>query len=132
MAIRADTYRQYINALVLSTPITPSSHFLSALPYGTPAAIYHGPTSFIPLTHDPYSFAKSIGIFRQIEAHSFAHVNASEIVGRITKSRAAFEERQRVKGVKGIGEAEVKRREEMEREAERVRQRRDVEKQFGL
>jgi len=66
--------------------------------------------------------AKKLGLYREIGAHSYAHINATEIVGRILKSRDMYEERQRVKGVKGIGEEAVRRREEMEREqADRVR-----------
>lgn len=57
-----------------------------------------------------------MGIYREIGQHAFANVNAGQIVERIMKSRAMYEERQRLKGVKGIGEAE-KRREEMEAEA---------------
>lgn len=49
-----------------------------------------------------------------------------------------YEERQRVKGVKGIGEEAVRRREEMEREKEdkerkkRERQYKEVEGEFGV
>lgn len=59
-----------------------------------------------------------MGILREVPSHSFSHVNATEIVDRILKSRAMYEERQRVKGVKGIGEEAVRRREEMQREQE--------------
>lgn len=79
--------------------------------------MYHGPT--IPTlagTHDPYSDAKHLGIYKDIAQHPFAHVNATEIVDRILKSRALYEERQRVKGVKGVGEDAVRRREQLERE----------------
>lgn len=109
---------KYISALVFSSPFTPSKTFLDSLPYKLDA-VYHGPTmSFLPGTHDPYTDAKSMGLLREISAHNFSHVNATEIVDRILKSRAMYEERQRVKGVKGIGEEAVRRREEMEREQE--------------
>jgi len=88
---------------------------LTTLPYPT-HAVYHGPTVSSPPDEDPYTDAKALGLFREIQAHSYAHVNAAEIVGRILKSREQYEERQRVKGVKGIGEEAVRRREEMERE----------------
>ncbi|KAL1302258.1 hypothetical protein AAFC00_002679 [Neodothiora populina] len=109
---------KYTSALVFSAPFTPSEHFLSTLPYKIDA-VYHGPTiSFVPGTHDPYTDAKSMGLLREVSEHPFSHVNATEIVDRILKSRALYEERQRVKGVKGIGEEAVRRREQMEREQE--------------
>jgi len=86
------------------------------LPWGTPDAVYHGPTSFMPLTYDPYAAAKKKGIYRGIGNHEFAGVNAGQIVQRILKSRDMYEERQRVKGVKGIGEDAQRRREKMEEE----------------
>ncbi|KAK7511144.1 phosphoethanolamine [Phyllosticta citriasiana] len=107
---------KYISAVVFSAPFTPSSSFLKSLPYGLPSVIYHGSTSFMPSVEDPYVDARTLGIFQEIPLHDFAHVNAGEIVARIMRSRAQYEERQRVKGVKGIGEEAVRRREEMERE----------------
>lgn len=59
-----------------------------------------------------------MGLLREVSEHHFSHVNATEIVDRILKSRAMYEERQRVKGVKGIGEEAVRRREALEREQE--------------
>ncbi|KAK8228279.1 phosphoethanolamine [Phyllosticta capitalensis] len=107
---------KYISAVVFSAPFTPTSSFLNSLPYGLPSVVYHGPTSFMPSVEDPYVDARKLGIFQEILSHDFSHVNAGEIVGRIMRSRAQYEERQRVKGVKGIGEEAVRRREEMERE----------------
>ena len=71
----------------------------------------------MPLTYDPYTAPKEMGIFQEIGDHDFMAVNAGEIVQRIMSSRAMYEERQRIKGVKGTNEAAVKRREELEREA---------------
>jgi ethanolamine-phosphate cytidylyltransferase len=68
----------------------------------------------MPLTYDPYTAPKEMGIYREIGNHDFAGVNAGEIVQRILKSRDMYEERQRVKGVKGIGEEAQRRRERME------------------
>lgn len=83
--------------------------------------------------HDPYKDAKSMGLFQEVSSHEYSHVNATEIVDRILKSRAMYEERQRIKGVKGIGEEAVKRREEMEREREaKEKSYRDVESGFGI
>lgn len=65
---------------------------------------------------DPYLDTKVLGIYKEISTHKYAHINAEEIVNRILKSREMYEERQRVKGVKGIGEEAVRRREQMEKE----------------
>lgn len=69
-----------------------------------PDAVYHGPTTFIPLTYDPYVAPKRMGIFRETSTHAFQHVNAGEIVGRILKSREAYEARQRAKLEKAVVE----------------------------
>jgi ethanolamine-phosphate cytidylyltransferase len=96
-------------------PTVPSKAFLESLPYSV-QAVYHGPTVSAPPGQDFYTDAKEMGIFREIESHQYSQVNADSIVARIMKSRELYEERQRVKGVKGIGEEAVRRREEMERE----------------
>jgi ethanolamine-phosphate cytidylyltransferase len=70
----------------------------------------------MPLTYDPYAAAKEMGLYREIGTHDFANVNAGEIVQRIMRSRDMYEERQRVKGMKGIGEEATRRREQMEEE----------------
>lgn len=70
----------------------------------------------MPLTYDPYVAAKEMGIYKEIGKHDFSNVNAEQIVQRILKSRAMYEERQRVKGVKGVGEEAQRRRERMEEE----------------
>lgn len=82
----------------------------------------------MPLTYDPYASAKALNIYREIENHEYQNVNAGEIVERIMKGRAMYEERQRLKGEKGITEEAEKRRQELERE----QRRREVEGQFGL
>lgn len=51
-----------------------------------------------------YAEAKELGIFREIGEHEFAGVNAGEIMGRILKQRALYEERQRRKGAKAKDE----------------------------
>jgi ethanolamine-phosphate cytidylyltransferase len=103
--------------VVFSAPFTPTEAYLSNIPYGTPDAVYHGPTTFMPLTYDPYTAPKAMGIFHQVEDHDFQNVNAGEIVQRIMRSRAMYEERQRIKGEKAAGEDAVRRREKMEEEA---------------
>lgn len=102
---------QYVNAVIFSAPFTPTKPYLETIPFGTPNAVYHGPTTFIPLTYDPYAAPREMGIFREIHGHPFQHVNAEEIVQRILKSREAFEERQRTKVQKSIGEEAFKEKE---------------------
>lgn len=70
----------------------------------------------MPLTYDPYEAPKEMGIFQEVGDHNFSNVNAGQIVERILKSRTMYEERQRVKGVKGIGEEATRRREQLEAE----------------
>ncbi|RMZ80387.1 hypothetical protein DV738_g2816, partial [Chaetothyriales sp. CBS 135597] len=111
---------RYINAVVFSAPFAPSRAFLNALPLPSIQAVYHGPTSFIPLTFDPYADAKAMGIFRQVGEHRYAHVNAGDIVMRIIRGRNAFEERQRRKGDKAVAEAAARQREILEEEQHAV------------
>lgn len=83
----------------------------------------------MPLTYDPYTEAKAAGIFHEVEKHAFQSVNAAEIVERIMKSRAMYEERQRKKGEKAAGEEAVERRERMEKEAKDLQEKRDLERE---
>jgi len=62
----------------------------------------------MPLTYDPYTAAKQIGIYQEVGEHEFQHVNAGEIVQRIMKSREMYEARQRAKAAKAIGEEEIR------------------------
>lgn len=62
-----------------------------------------------------------MGIFRQISVHKFQNVNAGSVVQRILRSRDLYEERQRKKGVKSVGEAAQREREILEEE-QRVRE----------
>lgn len=70
----------------------------------------------MPLTYDPYTAPKALGIYREIGKHNFSAVNAGQIVDRIMKSRAMYEERQRLKGVKSVGEEAQRTREKLEEE----------------
>lgn len=111
------SHRKYVDSVIFSAPFTPSKAYLTNIPYGIPDAVYHGPTSFMPLTYDPYTAAKVLGIYHEIGNHDFQNVNAGEIVQRILKSREMYEERQRAKGEKAATEEAVQRREAMEQEA---------------
>ncbi|GAD95465.1 phosphoethanolamine [Paecilomyces variotii No. 5] len=102
---------KYIHAVIFSAPFTPSKSYLQAMPTGVPSTVYHGPTTFIPLTYDPYTAPKHMGIFKEVPKHDFQDVNAGQIVQRILKSREAFEERQRAKLQKAVVEDAVKQKE---------------------
>lgn len=139
---------RYIHCVIFSAPFVPSKHYLSHLPPCTPPtsstsprrvpdAVYHGPTSFLPpLTgEDPFADAKALGVFQQVDKHRFQDVNSAQIVQRILHKREEYEERQKNKGAKAVGEEAV-RREELEQEKERELLKRAeswklVEKQFG-
>jgi ethanolamine-phosphate cytidylyltransferase len=109
--------RQYINAVIFGAPFTPTKRYLTSLPWGTPDAVYHGPTSFMPSTDDDvYADPKEMGIYREIGHHEFEDVNAGTIVQRILKSRDLYEARQRAKGMKADLEAAHKQRELLEEE----------------
>ncbi|KAH8671254.1 cytidylyltransferase [Xylariales sp. PMI_506] len=105
---------RFVNAVVFGAPFSPTKAYLTSLPWGTPDAVYHGPTSFMPLSYDPYTAPKAMGIFLEIPAHPFHEVNAGTIVQRIMKSRDLYEERQRKKGVKANIEAAAREREILE------------------
>lgn len=114
------THTKYVDSVIFSAPFTPSKAYLTNIPYGLPDAVYHGPTSFMPLTYDPYTAAKALGIYHEIGSHDFQNVNAGEIVQRILKSREIYEERQRAKGEKAATEEAVQKREALEQEAARL------------
>ncbi|TQS32051.1 hypothetical protein Golomagni_07646, partial [Golovinomyces magnicellulatus] len=107
---------KYINAVIFGAPFAPTKSYLTTLPFNTPDVVYHGPTSFMPLTYDPYTAPKELGIYKEIGEHAFSHVNAGEIVQRIMKSRDQYEARQRAKGVKAEAEAAAREREILEEE----------------
>lgn len=141
---------RYVHSVVFSAPFQPTKTYLAALPAVSAAAkphpdvVYHGPTAFMPAPNDSYADAKTLAIFVETPPHSFQDVNAAHIVQRILDNRAQYEERQRKKGVKGVGEEATRRREQMEREAKEAarkskeearielqRRHSEVERQFG-
>lgn len=70
----------------------------------------------MPLTYDPYTAPKELGIYQEIGEHTFQDVNAGNIVERIMSSRKQYEERQRRKGEKADVEAAARLREQLEEE----------------
>jgi ethanolamine-phosphate cytidylyltransferase len=70
----------------------------------------------MPLTYDPYSGPKAMGIYKEMGPHEFENVNAETIVQRIMKSRDLYEARQKAKGMKADVEAAHKIREQLEDE----------------
>ncbi|KAK4891778.1 choline phosphate cytidylyltransferase [Elasticomyces elasticus] len=125
---------RYVHQVVFGAPYAPTKAYLESLPavqsspshLRLPDAVYHGPTSYMPSTssEDPYADAKASEIFVETPEHEFQDVNAAQIVQRILDRRGEYEERQRKKGVKGVGEGALRRR-EMEDEAVRERERRE-------
>ncbi len=111
--------QKYINAVIFGAPFAPTKSYLTSLPWGTPDAVYHGPTAFMPLTYDPYSAPKTMGIYQEIGPHEFEHVNAGTVVQRILKSRDMYEARQKAKGMKADVEAAHRKRELLEEEQRR-------------
>lgn len=99
---------KYVHAVIFGAPLAPSAAYLNSLPLGKISAIYHGPTDFIPVDYDPYGEVKKLGLLKEIPDHPYKHVNAAEIMARIEKGRAAFEERQRRKGAKATLEEAIK------------------------
>ena len=99
---------------MFSAPFAPSISYLTKLPFGRPDAVYHGPTSFIPLDYDPYVDARKLGVYQQIGSHDFQTVNAGEIVQRILRSRQLYEARQLAKGEKSTVEGGIATRVEAE------------------
>ncbi|KAK8050534.1 Ethanolamine-phosphate cytidylyltransferase [Apiospora phragmitis] len=110
---------RHVNAVIYGAPFSPTKAYLTASPWGTPDAVYHGPTSFMPLSYDPYEAPKQMGIFQEISQHLFQGVNAGTIVQRIMESRALYEERQRKKGMKATVEGAAREREILEEEQRR-------------
>ncbi|KAK8139115.1 phosphoethanolamine cytidylyltransferase-like protein [Apiospora sp. TS-2023a] len=110
---------RHVNAVIYGAPFSPTKAYLTASPWGTPDAVYHGPTSFMPLSYDPYEAPKQMGIFQEISQHLFQGVNAGTIVERIMQSRALYEERQRKKGQKATVEGAAREREILEEEQRR-------------
>jgi len=80
---------------------------LDDLPYEV-AHVYHGPSISGTANHGTYDDVKAKGIYREIGLHAFSDINATTIVDRIMKSRQMYEERQRAKGFKVIGEEQIK------------------------
>ncbi|KAK5697322.1 choline phosphate cytidylyltransferase [Elasticomyces elasticus] len=129
---------RYVHQVVFGAPYAPAKAYLESLQAvkdsastrshdsPLPDAVYHGPTSYMPSTssEDPYTDAKASGIFVETPEHEFQDVNAAQIVQRILDRRGEYEERQRKKGVKGVGEGALRRR-EMEDEAALERERRE-------
>ncbi|KAF8472144.1 hypothetical protein BDZ91DRAFT_717322 [Kalaharituber pfeilii] len=95
---------RFVSSVILSSPFVPTLSFLATLPTGgIPHTVYHGPTKFMASEADPYAELKKVQnafgepLFREIPEHEWSGVNAGEIVGRIVRQRALYEERQRRK-----------------------------------
>ncbi|KAH9810082.1 ethanolamine-phosphate cytidylyltransferase-like [Teratosphaeria destructans] len=121
---------QYLHGVVFGAPAVVSKPYLSTIAHSIAPgriidAIYHGPTSSMPpLPNEPadaYEDVKEKLI--RTEEHDFQDVDSAAIVKRILDKRVEYEERQRKKGQKSVGEGAL-RREELEKEAAEEAERR--------
>jgi len=121
------TQCRYVHSVIFEAPAAPSKELLLSLPQlpedkQWPDVVYHGPTS-TSYSSAPaslqvlYADARAIGIYVETAEHEFQDVNSAQIVKRILDKRVEYEERQRKKGVKSVGEGAL-RRKEMEEELE--------------
>jgi ethanolamine-phosphate cytidylyltransferase len=112
---------EYVDSVVFNAPVAPSKAYLDVLSqeFGSlPSVYWHGPTAFMPITgSDPHADVKSLGIFKETPKHDFQDVNAAQIVQRILDKREEYEERQRKKGAKKVGEEEQHRQEKLQQSA---------------
>ncbi|KAK5116661.1 hypothetical protein LTR62_007335 [Meristemomyces frigidus] len=127
---------KYVHAVVFGAPDNTNPEFLGSLPAckaneaELPSAIYNsnarnpgskGHDAFADARnpgskgHDAFVDARALGLYVEIQEHDFQDVNAAQIVSRILEKRSEYEERQRKKGVKSVGEGAI-RRLEMEKE----------------
>lgn len=103
---------KYVDAVVFGAPYDVNQAFLDALPLSEKLArVYHGKTNFFGTEYDGYSYPRRLHILRELPEHAFQSVNAAQIYRRIMENKTKFEERQKKKGIKAIGEAEAKKRE---------------------
>ncbi|KAJ2897298.1 putative ethanolamine-phosphate cytidylyltransferase [Zalerion maritima] len=99
---------RYVNAAIFGAPFSPNKAYLGELPFGTPDAVYHGPTDFMGLEYDPYEAPKAMGIFHEVPKHGYEEINAEAIVNRIMLNRQQYLERQQAKAKKAQNEEEKK------------------------
>lgn len=108
---------KYVDSVVLSAPWSPNAAFLNALkPTINVSKILHGPTSIEAQgkseLQNPYENAKALGLYTEIGAHPYDHIQSEALVDRVLSHREAYEERQRKKGWKSENELKIKALEE--------------------
>ncbi|KAF5092697.1 hypothetical protein D0Z03_002739 [Geotrichum reessii] len=100
---------RYVDSVVLSAPWSPDTAFITAIkPVINISKILHGPTSIeaegkVEL-QNPYEEAKQLGLYEEIGAHPYDHIQSEALVDRVLNHREAYEERQRKKGWKSENE----------------------------
>lgn len=94
---------KYVDGIVLGAPTLVDETFLSLFEPATGHSVkhvVHGPT---PYRHEAdYAYPRSVGLLLEVPAdqNPYANMTVESIVDRVVANRAAFEERQRRKGVK--------------------------------
>lgn len=114
---------KHVNSVVFGAPHAPPSEYLEALGklFGSqqPPTYYHGPTKYmsVPPTTE-FAGAQSLGVLTTLSPESvqFPNFHTGLIVQRIMDRKAEYEERQRKKGVKAVGEQATHKQELLERE----------------
>lgn len=106
---------KYIDGLVLGAPRAVDTPFLTLFKRGTGLSVHrvvHGPTT--PLQADDYDDARATGLLLEVTTglDLYASMTVESIVERVVANRAAFEERQRRKGVKAETEKSLENQEE--------------------
>ncbi|CAK4010415.1 Ethanolamine-phosphate cytidylyltransferase [Lecanosticta acicola] len=116
---------KYVNSVIFGAPHAPSAAYLENLgklfgASGKPPTYYHGPTRYmgVPETTE-LAGARSLGVLRTIDSDAvqFPNFNTGVIVKRILDRKEKYEERQRKKGVKAVGEKAAHDKELLERQA---------------
>lgn len=103
---------KYVDSVVLSAPWSPTESYINALdPTIRVSKILHGPTQIETLgkveLQNPYSDAKRIGLYEEVGAHPYDHIQSVALVHRVLNHREAYEERQRKKGWKSENEKKL-------------------------
>ena len=106
---------KYIDGIVLGAPRAVNMPFRALFEQGTGLSVrrvVHGPTT--PLRADDYADAKAAGLLLEVTAglDLYTDMTVESIIERVVANRAAFEERQRRKGVKAETEKSLEKQEE--------------------
>ena len=98
---------KFVDTVILSAPFSPTEDFIESIkPTINISKVFHGPTPIetsggqVLNNNDPYIDVKRLGIYSEIGAHPYDHVQSAALVDRVLNFREQYEERQRKKGWK--------------------------------